>query len=213
MRLYVIAMESEAKDILNQFVMLQEFPYKIYQKDDILLTITSVGKVNASYVLTRILSEYEEIDEIVNIGFAGAYGNYKIGDFVVVDNALYHDFDLTIFGYKLGEVPNIKEDFITKHDYLSMFYDLKRTTLFTGDRFLTTKIKEDFVVDMEGAALYHVAYLYNKPIISVKVVSDVIGSEKHIEEYNEFERNGSKKILELFELLEVRLNEKRINSI
>src|SRR5690554_2332201 len=115
MRLYVIAMESEAKDILNQFVMLQEFPYKIYQNEDVLVTITNVGKVNASYVLTRILSEYEEIDEIVNIGFAGAYGNYKIADFVVADNALYHDFDLTIFGYKLGEVPNIKEDFITKH--------------------------------------------------------------------------------------------------
>jgi adenosylhomocysteine nucleosidase len=39
---------------------------------------------------------------------------------------------------------------------------------------------------MEGAALYHVAYKHQVPIISIKVVSDVLGSDQHIKKFVDF---------------------------
>ncbi len=39
--------------------------------------------------------------------------------------------------------------------------------LYTGDQFITEQMPFEGVVDMEGAALYQVAYLYHKPMISI----------------------------------------------
>lgn len=211
MRLYILAMMDEAKEIIKDFELIQEKPFQLYKKENALLAITGVGKVNASFVLASVLKTEPNITEIINLGFAGAFGDYNIGDFVIVDEAIYHDFDLTMFNYKMGQVPNIKEDFITDNKYLTLFYDLKRTILYTGDYFLTKKLSNNFLVDMEATALYHVAYLSETPIFSIKVVSDIIGNKEHLKEYEDFEQNGSKYLLKLFNMIEVRLNEKGIN--
>lgn len=213
MVLYLIAMEEEAKDIVSSFKLVENDIVKIYQKENTLIGITNVGKVNAAFASTYILSKYENIKIIVNVGFAGAYGKYQIGDYVLVDQAIYHDFDLTPFNYKMGQVPNIKEELLTDRKFLTLFYDLKRTKLFTGDQFLNKEITDDFLVDMEGTALYHIAHLMKKEIFSIKVVSDVIGQKEHLEEYNKFEQEGSKNLLDLFNMIEVRLNEKGIDFI
>jgi adenosylhomocysteine nucleosidase len=71
-------------------------------------------------------------------------------------------------------------------------------TLYTGDQFITEKMPFEGVVDMEGAALYQVAYLYHKPIVSIKVVSDVIGKKS----YQSFEMNqGSERIANIVKQL------------
>src|SRR5690554_536882 len=211
MRLYLLAMMDEANEIIKDFELVKEEPFKLYKNSNTLLAITGIGKVNASFVFTSVLKEDYEIKEAINLGFAGAYGDYSIGDFVIVDEAIYHDFDLTMFNYKKGQVPNIKEDFITDNKYLTLFYDLKRTKLYTGDHFLNNKISDNFLVDMEGTALYHVANLTKTPIFSIKVVSDIIGSKDHLKEYEKFELNGAKELLKLFNMIEVRLNEKGLN--
>jgi len=51
--------------------------------------------------------------------------------------------------------------------------------LYTGDQFITEQMPFEGVVDMEGAALYQVAYLYHKPMISIKLISDVIGQHSY----------------------------------
>ena len=211
MRLYLLAMMDEANEIIKDFELVKEEPFKLYKNSNTLLAITGIGKVNASFVFTSVLKEDYEIKEVINLGFAGAYGDYSIGDFVIVDEAIYHDFDLTMFNYKKGQVPNIKEDFITDNKYLTLFYDLKRTKLYTGDYFLNNKISDNFLVDMEGTALYHVANLTKTPIFSIKVVSDIIDSKDHLKEYEKFELNGAKELLKLFNMIEVRLNEKGLN--
>lgn len=205
MRLYVIAMMDEAKDIVKDFDHIEDSIIDIYKKDDILVAITNIGKVNASLSLSHVLTKYDDIKEVINIGFAGAYGNFNIGDFVLVDEAKYHDFDLTVFNYKLGEVPNIKVPLNCDIKYLRNFYDLKRANLYTGDSFQTKKISESYLADMEGAALSHVAHLYNIPFLSVKVVSDLI-EKNNVTDYVEFEKLGSNNILSLFKLIESRLN-------
>lgn len=194
--LYVIAMDDEAKDIINETTLIQEEPFRLYKNGDALLAITKIGKVNASFVLSNLLTKYN-VQTIVNIGFAGANGDYQIGEAVLIKEAQYHDFDLTVFGYELGQVPNFPTKYFSNPDLMKDF-TYKQANLYTGDYFMTTKDDNNYLVDMEATALFQVAHLMNKPMIVFKVVSDIIGKDKHLDEYNNFEKNGSKIIKELF---------------
>lgn len=75
MRLYMIAMHDEASEIIKDFTRVTESLVELYVKDDIFVAISQVGKVNASFALTYLLTKYPNIDKIINIGFAGAVGN------------------------------------------------------------------------------------------------------------------------------------------
>lgn len=195
-RLYVIAMEDEAKDIIEQFNLVHLKPFPLYESKNTLVAITKIGKVNASLVLSYLLAKYN-INIIVNIGFAGANGNYNIGDILMIDNARYHDFDLTLFGYELGQVPNLPSNYSSDLNLMKLF-KYKKSMLFTGDYFMSEKRTNNYLVDMEATSFFQVAHIMNKDIIVFKVVSDVIGKEKHLEEYSEFEKKGSQIIKEIF---------------
>ncbi len=169
------------------------------------LIITGIGKVNAAATLSAYLSTHH-VDGIVNLGFAGATQPYQIGDLVIIDKASYHDFDLTMFGYEKGQVPGMPSQFHSDHQLIqflsSRIHSTKTGHLFTGDVFMTEIKPESFIVDMEGAALYHVAHIFKIPIISVKVISDVIGSEKHLEQYQRFEEHqGALALLHIYQSL------------
>lgn len=205
MRLYLIAMLDEAKDLVNEFEIIQEKPFLLYKKRNEILAITGVGKVNSSFVTSFMISSYN-IKEIINIGFAGAYGNFKIGDVVFVSKALYHDVDATAFGYKSGQIPQMPEYYEPKDYMKNLFIDYKKSTLLTGDYFVTKNIGDNYIADMEGAAIFQVGYRMNIPTISIKIVSDLINSEDHLSKYNKFEKIGSKNIRELYLRLEALLN-------
>lgn len=201
MILYLIAMDSEAKDIIDSFSLIQEKPFKLYKKNNTLLAITGIGKTNASFVASSLLST-NKVSKVINLGFVGAYGDFKIGDLVVVKEALYHDFDLQLFNYELGQVPGLPTKYQSNNNDLLKFSDLKSSVLYTGDYFMTKKIIINAIADMEATAIFQVGYRLNIDVLSLKVVSDVIGVESHIDDYNEFEQNGSSKVKELFERCE-----------
>lgn len=204
MRLFIIAMEDEFKSLKPLFEKIEDEYFNIYIKDNNLVVISNIGKVNASSSLTYMLNKFPKINEVINIGFTGAYGDFELGDFVLVKDVIYHDFDLSMFGYNKGSVPNVKMPLKSDIKYLRNFYDLKRASLYTGDSFQTKRIKENYIADMEGAAIYHVCNLFNIDVISIKVISDIIGKDD-IKEYESFEKNGSKYILNLYNLIENRL--------
>lgn len=201
--LFLIAMEDEAKGIINDFKLVFSKPFILYQNKNNLLAITKVGKVNAAFVISYLIAKYK-IDRLINLGFAGANGNFNVGDTYIVDKATYHDFDATIFGYKMGQVPKLPEYYQSDQSLVrKLIYP--KANLFTGDRFMTEESEDNYLIDMEATALFQVAHLNNLPLISIKVVSDIIGSEKHLELYEYFEKNGSAilknaytKILEVF---------------
>lgn len=191
MILIVAAMESEIADIIK------------YPHPKVKVIQTGVGKVNAASVLSFELAK-NPYDAIYNLGLAGATKPFKPGDVVVIDKAKYHDFDLTMFGYALGQVPHLPEYFYSNnslHNQLKTILNhALNGTLYTGDRFMTGLMHDHMVFDMEGAALYHVAHMHQIPIISIKVVSDVIGEKDHLENYTQFEsQNGSKLLLQIYQ--------------
>ncbi len=188
MKLIVAAMQEEAKLIKDCDVI-----------------ITGVGKVNAAHKLTEALMKHN-VTAIYNVGFAGASHHYHIGDMIIIEQVRYHDFDLTFFGYEKGQVPHMPAAFKSDEQLIkkaqSLFPNAKLGELFTGDYFMTKHVDQPYIVDMEGASFYHVAHLKNVPIISIKIVSDIVGMDNHYEQYKSFEQEqGAKEIARIVDLL------------
>lgn len=191
--LFVFAMQDERASVTSR----QE---EVVYDDNIYYLKTGIGKVNAASSLTKFL-ENHDIDQIINIGLAGSVSNHDVLDVVIIKQAYFHDVDATLFGYPKYQVPGMPLTYESDPQLLEtckkisfQFID----TLYTGDQFITQKMPFEGVVDMEGAALYQVAYLYHKPIVSIKVVSDVIGKKS----YQSFEMNqGSERIANIVKQL------------
>lgn len=190
MILVVAAMESEICSI-------QKHPLS-----GIDFLITGVGKVNAAMKLTDYLTKHH-VSAIYNLGFAGASNHYQTRDIVLIKESSYHDFDLSMFGYDKGQVPHYPSFFQTDdhlyHEVSNKLEHIKTGQLYTGDQFVTGHINHPMILDMEGTALYQVAYTYQIPIVSIKVISDVIGMDNHLENYKAFEaEEGSNILLDVY---------------
>lgn len=97
------------------------------------LVVTGIGLVNAAISCQKVIDlfylkqkivinpDYTHVHNpqkslnLINLGFAGGIGPaIKIGDVFMIDQAAYHDFDLTIFGHNKGQVPDSSPIFIMK---------------------------------------------------------------------------------------------------
>ncbi len=204
MILIVAAMDSEVRDLIINFKEKSLFNDKKYyygtiNNKNVLVLITGVGKTNASACLASLLM-VENVVSIINVGFVGAKGNFEIGEVVLVEKTIYGDVDVTPFtNYELGQIPKMpkyfKSDEITFKEFNKTIN--KTAALKTQDKFVLKTSEDNLIFDMEGASFYHVSHLFNKPIIAIKVVSDLIGKESQLENYLEFEKNSSNIIKEI----------------
>ena len=73
----------------------------------VVIVRSGVGKVNAA-LCVQILADLFQVTAIINTGVAGSLNAaLDIGDILISKDALHHDVDATIFGYKPGEVPQL----------------------------------------------------------------------------------------------------------
>ena len=73
----------------------------------VVIVRSGVGKVNAA-LCVQILADLFGVTAIINTGVAGSLNAaLDIGDILISRDALHHDVDATIFGYKPGEVPQL----------------------------------------------------------------------------------------------------------
>lgn len=203
MVLIVCAMESEAREIKKEIKNLEIYdlaPQKYYYNGilkgkEVALVVTGIGKVNAG-VMTSLVLAKESIKYIVNIGYAGGVMPYKVGDSIVVKDASYHDVDLTSINsmYEVGQIPDMPHPFLSDFELVKKLKFLLKASvlsLYTGDKFITKKVYEaPGVYDMEGAAIYHAAHIFEVPIISVKLISDILDSKTQKEDYTRFEERS-----------------------
>lgn len=74
---------------------------------DVVIVRSGIGKVNAG-LCAQILADVFQVTHIINTGVAGSLNaKLDIGDILISRDALYHDVDVRIFGYQLGEVPQM----------------------------------------------------------------------------------------------------------
>ena len=66
---------------------------------DVVIVKCGIGKVNAG-MCVQILADLFDVTHIINTGVAGSLNaDLDIGDILISTDAVYHDFDTTIFGY------------------------------------------------------------------------------------------------------------------
>lgn len=158
---------------------------------EVVMVKCGIGKVNAA-ICTQILILKFDVNAIINTGVAGALkDDLDIGDIVISDEVLYHDFDVTAFGYKRGVIPRM-ETSVFKADRKLVNLALKSGKRFvksnnivvgrvlSGDKFINNKndlryLFEEFggyAVEMEGAAIGHCAHLNKIPFVIIRSISD-----------------------------------------
>ncbi len=149
-----------------------------------------VGKVNAA-ICTQILIDCFGVTHVLNTGIAGSLcAQLDIGDFVVSQDAMYHDFDCTPFGYAPGQVPGMKEPTYAADDRLIAYAfsaaeaanpgHTRIGRVASGDQFVCQKDKKTRIIDMtgalctemEGAAIAHTATRSGIPFVILRAISD-----------------------------------------
>lgn len=161
-----------------------------------------VGKVNAART-AQILIDNMKVDYIFNVGVAGGIdGSLKVGDIVIGEKLVQHDFDVTPFNYQKGQIPNVGT-FIESDEYLIKIAEkclkkAKKGVIASGDIFVTEewmskKINKKFnalCCEMEGASIAQVCFLSHIPFLVIRSISDVPNND-NVVTYEEFVESSS----------------------
>ncbi len=151
---------------------------------------SGIGKTVAAATTTFLIERYP-VSIIINIGTAGGLSSdLSVTDVIVADRVSYHDFDISAFGYPKGwlntdYVFNCDQQLITlaKNQALAISSKLWVGAIVSGDQFISDKqqfmkITDTFegvlAVDMEAAAIAHVAHLYQIPVAIMRSISDIV---------------------------------------
>ncbi len=193
------AMDSEVDTLFTRMTAKEKininnltfYKGKLYNKD-VVIVKCGIGKVNAA-LCTQLLILTFKVSKIINTGIAGAVGEgLSIYDFVVSTEAVYHDFDVQFFGYKLGQVPGMPETFkadpslinaaklaFEQTDFANKL-KLSQGRIASGDQFISGNEKKASIianfhpqcVEMEGCAIAQTCYANNVPFVIIRCMSD-----------------------------------------
>ena len=164
--------------------------------------------------MTGIICATETEMKAIFSGVAGALDKVvEIGDIVIADDVVQHDFAVEAFGYKKGQIPQMEvwsfkgdEDLIkkvkeTSDDKIKLHYG----RILTGDQFIYKREEkldlgkefEALCVDMESGAVAQVCYLMNVKFLIIRSISDSVTDESSMEydKFAELAAENSKKIL------------------
>ncbi|MDO4996728.1 MAG: 5'-methylthioadenosine/adenosylhomocysteine nucleosidase [Bacilli bacterium] len=226
----IFAMKEEL-DALKKYLELENeyeiFNLKFYEGKisdvDVVLVQSGIGKVNAART-TQILIDNIKVDYIFNIGVAGGLDkSLSVGDIVIGEKLVQHDFDITAFGHNKGFIPEVG-DFIDADPYLINLANevllndkeisVKHGVIASGDIFCTEswmseKINKKFnalACEMEGASIAQVCYLCHIPFLILRSISDV-PNNNNVVTYEEFLEHSTKVIAKSMKKLLKRLKE------
>ncbi|HEO3557209.1 TPA: 5'-methylthioadenosine/adenosylhomocysteine nucleosidase [Streptococcus agalactiae] len=200
----IAAMEEELKLLVenledkSQETVLSNVYYSgRYGEHELVLVQSGVGKV-MSAMSVAILVESFKVDAIINTGSAGTVATgLNVGDVVVADTLVYHDVDLTAFGYDYGQMSMQPLYFHSDKTFVSTFEAVlskeemtsKVGLIATGDSFIAGQEKIDVIkghfpqvlaVEMEGAAIAQAAQATGKPFVVVRAMSDTAAHDANI---------------------------------
>lgn len=171
-------------------------------EQEVVLLKSGIGKVNAS-IATTLLHEHYSPKLVINTGSAGGLkAGLNVGDIVISDEVVYHDVDATVFGYDLGQVPQMPKSFKSDSQLMLLIEESiqknrlnsSRGMIVTGDSFLgkeaqvnqvKAKFKDAIAGEMEAAAIAQVCYQYGTPFVVIRALSDIAGEASSVS-FDEF---------------------------
>ena len=177
---------------------------------NVVIVKCGIGKVNAG-MCVQILADIFDVTHIINTGVAGSLNaDLDIGDILISTDAVYHDMDVTIFGYAPGQVPGTPAaEFKADSHMIDLAVEsckkvnpditCRKGRVVTGDQFISSKeVKErlihvfgGFCAEMEGCAIAHASTLNNLPFVIIRAISDKADDSAEMD-YPTFERAAAK---------------------
>lgn len=169
-----------------------------------------IGKVNAA-LCVQVLADVFEVTHVINTGVAGSLNaKLDIGDILISKDALHHDMDVRIFGYQLGEVPQMGfREFTADEKLMALAQEACEKVnpdvnvvlgrVVSGDQFISNKeVKEHLIsefhgdcAEMEGASIAHGAHLNGIPFVIIRAISDKADDSAEMD-YPTFETAAAK---------------------
>jgi adenosylhomocysteine nucleosidase len=170
----------------------------------VVVSLSGIGKVNSAINTTLLINNFKP-DVIINSGIAGGSKELSTFDFVIADKLTYSDFDCQVFNYEFGQVPQMPLHYFSDSNlkekleaYLtSKNISFKNSIVLTADSFrlsaseIKNNVSTSFATEMEGTSIAQTCFKLNTPFLSFRIISDILDSENHIEEYNEFEKKSA----------------------
>jgi adenosylhomocysteine nucleosidase len=191
------------------------------EKKTAVLLRCGIGKVNAAVGCALLIQRYHP-SLVINTGSAGGIDPaLSFGDAVISEGLLYHDVDVTAFGYAPGQLPGQPAVFpvlpslielaekavddLKGEGRLSPAFNHVRGLIGSGDVFMSDTKRIAAVrgcfpalkaVEMEGAAIAHTCALFSVPALIIRALSDIAGSKSPLA-FNEFLPIASKHSAEI----------------
>jgi adenosylhomocysteine nucleosidase len=200
------AMENVKKETVANF---EFFTGKLCGKEVVLLRC-GIGKVHAAVGCAMLINTYKP-SYVINTGTAGGInpqGHTPLffGDAVISNGLLYHDVNVTVFGYAPGQVPGcpsaifpvgarlieaaeasvaeLKNEKILPHDFKAIPGLICSGDVFMADSKKVIALSKTFpglrAVEMEGAAIAHTCVIFSVPYIVIRCISDIAGEESPV---------------------------------
>jgi adenosylhomocysteine nucleosidase len=187
----------------------QFFTGKIEGKDVTVLRC-GIGKVNAAVGCALLIQEFKP-DFVINTGSAGGINpELKVGDAIISTGLVYHDVDVTAFNYAPGQLPGQPQIFpvdeklvklaeaavdeLKREKILPDSFNHRRGLIGSADVFMheperIAAVRRTFpdvdAVEMEGAAIAHCCRLFSVPVLVIRALSDIAGTESPLS-FDEF---------------------------
>jgi adenosylhomocysteine nucleosidase len=180
-------------------------PYTLHlgrlENHPVTLAQCGVGKVNAA-ALTQLMM-LQDIDQIIFTGVAGAIDeSLVVGDIVISQDAMQSDPDVTILGYKFGEVPGEALSWAADPALVTIAQKAAHTIdgiqvkvgrVLSCDQFIASPEKAQWLretfggacTEMEGAAMAQICAKWQVPFVIIRSISDSANHDAKVD-FREF---------------------------
>lgn len=203
----IVAMNSEyrlVESIMSSKKKIQhpniDISTGIIGDKEVILLQSGIGKVFASISTVELIKEFSP-DLIINTGVAGGIDDkVRVMDIVVGENIVYHDFWCGP-GYEYGQIEGMPKYLSSDKKIVEISKQIDTDInvhyglICSGDMFITApqqlkaiklRFNEGLAVEMESAAIAHVAKVYGIPFFGIRIISDTPGIDNHYEQYDDF---------------------------
>ena len=200
----IAAMPQELKSLLDALEDAEKTLHlgRVYHtghigRHQVVLVESGIGKVMSAMSVAALIGHFH-CTAIINTGSAGAVQpGIQIGDVVLADQLVYHDVDVTAFGYAFGQMAGQPLYYPASRYLLAEFQkvlerngqNVHRGLIATGDTFVAgdnqvavimEHFPETMAVEMEGAAIAQAAHSVDIPFLVVRAISDTASHDANM---------------------------------
>lgn len=184
-------LKAEMTDTVTTEIAAMTFVKGLLGTHQVVVVQCGIGKVNAGICAQILISQFH-VSRIINTGVAGALDSrLNIGDIVVSEDAVQHDYDVSPIGFAKGEIPytglyafpadpELTELAMKAAANSGENIQVMKGRVCSGDQFIASGEQKHTIVstfgglccEMEGAAIAQVCFLNKVPFVIVRAISD-----------------------------------------